>query len=158
MDGTVMSMIPDESSSAESSSAEFPDRVCLSAMSDGEIRPYGDPAFAYIHASVQQSSDATRLYAYHFHLKDSRRFDTSFDIPAEAVNACVTLNGLLVTGLWSEHLPTDAMLPDCLAPTDKKQENHSHETSSTLAPGKTQVISFRWFEGDILRFYLYFDQ
>ena len=147
-----------EPPSSEPDNVKYPDRIVLSDIPDGASLSCGGSATDRIHASVEHPGASTRLFVYRFQLGTPRRFDTVFDIPSDAVNACVTLNGLLVTGLCAGTMPEDAVLPDCLDPAKTKQEMHGHETSSTIVPGKPQVISFRWFDADELRFYLYFAQ
>ncbi|MHB8963737.1 MAG: hypothetical protein ACYC5K_11355 [Saccharofermentanales bacterium] len=140
----------------EESSTIYPDMVCLSDIADGQTVKCGDSAIAGISASMVRPSPNTQIFEYRFTSGQPIRFSTGFRIPVDVVNACATLNDLLLTGLFSENLPEGAILPECLSMADDHKNEHSHKTTSTITPGRMQVVNFRWFDQDVLRFYLYF--
>lgn len=135
-----------------------PGIVYLSDIGDGHSFAFGGPLTARIAASHLQPSANTRIFEYRFNVSEPQRFSTGFNIPADAVNACATLNNMLLTGLFSDYLPEGAVLPDYLTKTADSSEKHNHKISSTISPGKIQVINFKWIDQDVLRFYLYFSQ
>ncbi|MHB1453581.1 MAG: hypothetical protein ACYCYM_06455 [Saccharofermentanales bacterium] len=135
-----------------------PDMICLSDIADGQTVDIGDSFKASITSSIQQPSLNTQIFEFRFDVSRPQRFSTGFNIPADAANACATLNNMLLTGLFSDYLPESAVLPDYLTRSADSSEKHSHKISSTISPGKMQVINFKWFDQDVLRFYLYFKQ
>lgn len=135
-----------------------PEIVYLSDIGDGQSFAFGGPHTVRITATHLQPSANTRIFEYRFNVPQPQRFSTGFDIPVNAANACATLNNMLLTGLFSDNLPEDAVLPDYLTKTAESSEKHNHKISSTISPGKIQIINFKWVDQDVLRFYLYFNQ
>ncbi len=93
---------------------------------------------------------STEKYSYLFEEVSPERLHVCFKIPNDAVNAFVSLNGSKLCGFFSDKLPEGSVVPDAA------KSNKSHET--TLAPGETQTISFKWLKGDLLEFYIYYDR
>ncbi len=129
----------------------------LALLRDGQSLSIGDPGGDRLDVSVRAPSPSTGIHEFRFHLGCPRRFSVGFRVPADAVNACVTLNGLLLTGFFADRLPDDAVTPDCMKDPSLMKTGHGHELSSTLAPGRMQILNFRWHPGDVLSVYLYMD-
>ncbi len=99
-------------------------------------------------------SPGAEKYSFQFSRVPGERFFVSFDIPDDAENAYVTLNGKKLLGFFSADIPDISLLPDAaVREITAGSEDHFHDT--TLAPGRNQKISFRWQTGDELIFYIY---
>lgn len=83
-----------------------------------------------------------------FNLSNPVRFRIDVLVPEDCKNACVTLNKQLLIGWFAPEIPDN--LPDII--TSACQD--AGEQVSTLRPGQFQSINFRWFDQDLLRFYI----
>lgn len=106
-----------------------------------------------VHQSVELEGAHCKIIQFTFDLEQPTRFRLDLQLPEEIVNACVTLNGQVLIGFFSNILPDDCNVPK-QATCNGSSENH--EKVSTLVPGQFQSINFKWISTDILKFYLFY--
>lgn len=126
----------------------------LASMDEGVNYIQKDKEDAYIIKKTIYPDLYSIITEFRFVLDTPYRFDTIYTIPGNAANSCVTLNESILLGLFSDYLPQDAVIPNCL--TSKSghcSDNGQHYTP--LSPGKSQHINFRWNNGDTLKIYVY---
>lgn len=100
-----------------------------------------------VRQTCRQIADGWSELELTFSLDVPQRFSVRVPVPADCINACATLGGQLLISWFSDAIP--AGLP--LAVRTGCQE---HGTPySTLRPGQSQNLNFRWQNGDCLRFY-----
>lgn len=105
-----------------------------------------------IKQSVVINDEHCKTVEFTFTMASPVRFRIDVLVPDDIINACVTLNGKLLIGLFSDEMPEGAVVPYTRTCGDSEQEN-----ISTISPGKYQSINFKWFDTDVLRFFLYYE-
>lgn len=113
-----------------------------------DFKSCGIPVRVYLNAV--ESRPGFMDVVFSFQPDEPVRFRVDLLLPADCVNACVTLNGQRLIGWFSDAVPADpgfTLPPSCEDGT---------ETVSTLHPGQFQSLNFLWMRGDELVFHLLF--
>lgn len=125
--------------------------LSISELKDDSLELTVNEEIIVVNQSVIMQDEHCKTVEFTFKMNNPIRFRIDVLIPDDIINACVTLNGKVLIGLFSDELPEGTTAPYTYSCDDTE-----HEKISTISPGRYQSINFKWFDTDVLRFFLYY--